>query len=237
VIVTGNGRAFCAGADLSSGGDTFDYKKRGGEGANPDDAHRDGGGQVALRIHRSLKPVIGAINGAAVGVGVTMQLPMDVRMASENAKFGFVFSRRGIVNEAASSWFLSRVVGISSALEWCFSGRVFSAAEAKERGLVRSVHAPDELYPAALALAKEFADQTAPVSVAMIRQMIWRMAGAEHPMEAHKLDSRAMKSRGGSADVREGVESFLQKRAAVFPDKVSEDLPDFFDWQGEPPFE
>ena len=237
VIVTGHGRAFCAGADLSSGGDTFDYKKRGGEGANPDDAHRDGGGQVALRIHRSLKPVIGAINGAAVGVGVTMQLPMDVRMASENAKFGFVFSRRGIVNEAASSWFLSRVVGISSALEWCFSGRVFSAAEAKERGLVRSVHAPDELYPAALALAKEFADQTAPVSVAMIRQMIWRMAGAEHPMEAHKLDSRAMKSRGGSADVREGVESFLQKRAAVFPDKVSEDLPDFFDWQGEPPFE
>jgi len=148
-----------------------------------------------------------------------------------------VVSRRGIVNEAASSWFLSRVVGISSALEWCFSGRVFSAAEAKERGLVRSVHAPDELYPAALALAKEFADQTAPVSVAMIRQMIWRMAGAEHPMEAHKLDSRAMKSRGGSADVREGVESFLQKRAAVFPDKVSEDLPDFFDWQGEPPFE
>ena len=236
-VLTGAGGNFCAGADLSSGGDTFDYKKRGGEGANPDDAHRDGGGQVALRIHRSLKPVIGAINGAAVGVGVTMQLPMDVRMASENAKFGFVFSRRGIVNEAASSWFLSRVVGISSALEWCFSGRVFSAAEAKERGLVRSVHAPEALYPAAVALAKEFADQTAPVSVAMIRQMIWRMAGAEHPMEAHKLDSRAMKSRGGSADVREGVESFLQKRAAVFPDKVSEDLPDFFDWQGEPPFE
>ncbi len=237
VIVTGHGRAFCAGADLSSGGDTFDYKKRGGEGASPDDAHRDGGGQVALRIHRSLKPVIGAINGAAVGVGVTMQLPMDVRMASENAKFGFVFSRRGIVNEAASSWFLSRVVGISSALEWCFSGRVFSAAEAKERGLVRSVHAPEELYPAAVALAREFADQTAPVSVAVIRQMIWRMAGAEHPMQAHQLDSRAMKSRGGSGDVREGVDSFLQKRAAVFPDKVSEDLPDFFDWQGEPPFE
>jgi len=236
VIVTGQGRAFCAGADLSSGGDTFDYKKRGGEGANPDDAHRDGGGQVALRIYRSLKPVIGAINGAAVGVGVTMQLPMDVRLASENAKFGFVFSRRGIVNEAASSWFLSRVVGISSALEWCFSGRVFSAAEAKERGLVRSVHAAEDLYPAAVALAREFADQTAPVSVAMIRQMIWRMAGAEHPMDAHKLDSDAMKARGGSADVREGVESFLQKRAAVFPDKVSEDLPDFFDWQNEPPF-
>ncbi|MCC4307541.1 crotonase/enoyl-CoA hydratase family protein [Alcanivorax marinus] len=237
VIVTGKGRAFCAGADLSSGGDTFDYKKRGGEGANPDDAHRDGGGQVAMRIYRSLKPVIGAVNGAAVGVGITMQLPMDVRMASEDAKFGFVFSRRGIVNEAASSWFLSRVVGISSALEWCFTGRVFSAAEAKERGLVRSLHKADELYPAAVALAKEMVEQSAPVSVAVIRQMIWRMAGAEHPMEAHKLDSKAMKSRGGSEDVKEGVMSFLEKRPAVFPDKVSRDLPDFFDWQGEPPFE
>ncbi|MCH2556387.1 MAG: crotonase/enoyl-CoA hydratase family protein [Alcanivorax sp.] len=236
VIVTGKGRAFCAGADLSSGGDTFDYKKRGGEGANPDDAHRDGGGQVAMRIYRSLKPVIGAVNGAAVGVGITMQLPMDVRMASEDAKFGFVFSRRGIVNEAASSWFLSRVVGISSALEWCFTGRVFSAAEAKERGLVRSLHKADELYPAAVALAREMIEQSAPVSVAVIRQMIWRMAGAEHPMEAHKLDSKAMKSRGGSEDVKEGVMSFLEKRPAVFPDKVSRDLPDFFDWQGEPPF-
>ncbi|ASK35655.1 crotonase/enoyl-CoA hydratase family protein [Alloalcanivorax mobilis] len=236
VIVTGKGRAFCAGADLSSGGDTFDYKKRGGEGANPDDAHRDGGGQVSLRIHRSLKPVIAAVNGAAVGVGITMQLPMDVRMASEDAKFGFVFSRRGIVNEAASSWFLSRVVGISSALEWCFSGRVFSAAEAKERGLVRSVHKADELYPAAVALAREFADQTAPVSVAVIRQMIWRMAGAETPMQAHQMDSRAMKSRGASEDVKEGVTSFLEKRPAKFPDQVSKDLPDFFDWQSEPPF-
>ena len=237
VIVTGKGRAFCAGADLSSGGDTFDYDKRGGEGANPDDAHRDGGGQVVMRIYRSLKPVIGAVNGAAVGVGVTMQLPMDVRMASEDAKFGFVFSRRGIVNEAASSWFLSRVVGISSALEWCYTGRVFSAAEAKERGLVRSLHKPDELYPAAVALAKEMVEQSAPVSVAVIRQMIWRMAGAEHPMEAHKLDSKAMKSRGGSEDVKEGVMSFLEKRPAVFPDKVSQDLPEFFDWQSEPPFE
>ena len=237
VIVTGKGRAFCAGADLSSGGDTFDYKKRGGEGSNPDDARRDGGGQVALRIYRSLKPVIAAVNGAAVGVGITMQLPMDVRLASEDAKFGFVFSRRGIVNEAASSWFLSRVVGISSALEWCFSGRVFKAEEAKERGLVRSVHKADELYPAAVALAKEFAEQTSAVSVAMIRQMIWRMAGAEHPMEAHKLDSAAMRSRGQSEDVKEGVTSFLEKRPAHFPDKVSEDLPDFFDWQGMPPFE
>ncbi len=174
-----------------------------------------------MRIYRSLKPVIGAVNGAAVGVGITMQLPMDVRMASEDAKFGFVFSRRGIVNEAASSWFLSRVVGISSALEWCFTGRVFKADEAKERGLVRSLHKPEDLYPAAVALAKEMVEQSAPVSVAVIRQMIWRMAGAEHPMEAHKLDSKAMKSRGGSEDVKEGVMSFLEKRPAVFPDKVS----------------
>lgn len=237
VIVTGKGRAFCAGADLSSGGDTFDYKKRGKDGANPEDARRDGGGQVSLRIYRSLKPVIAAVNGAAVGVGITMQLPMDVRLASENAKFGFVFSKRGIVNEAASSWFLSRVVGISSALEWCYTGRVFSAAEAKERGLVRSLHKPEDLYPAAVALAKEFADQTSGVSIAVMRQMIWRMAGAEHPMEAHKMDSKAMRSRGQSADAKEGVTSFLEKRPPAFPDKVSQDMPDFFEWQSTPPFE
>ncbi|ARB47496.1 MULTISPECIES: crotonase/enoyl-CoA hydratase family protein [Alloalcanivorax] len=236
VIVTGKGRAFCAGADLASGGDTFDYKKRGGEGANPDDAHRDGGGQVALRIYRSLKPVIAAVNGAAVGVGITMQLPMDVRLAAENARFGFVFSKRGIVNEAASSWFLSRVVGISSALEWCFTGRVFNAQEAKERGLVRSVHPADELYDEAVKLAREFADQTSAVSIAAMRQMIWRMAGASHPMEAHRLDSATMKSRGGSNDVREGVNSFLEKRPAQFPDRVSTDMPDCFEWQSEPPF-
>lgn len=236
VIVTGKGRAFCAGADLASGGDTFDYKKRGTDG-NPDDARRDGGGQVALRIFRSLKPVIAAVNGAAVGVGLTMQLPMDVRLASEDAKFGFVFSRRGIVNEATSSWFLSRVVGISSALEWCFSGKVFSATEARERGLVRSVHKAEDLYPAAVALAREFADQTSAVSVAVIRHQIWRMAGAAHPMDAHKMDSQAMIARGQSGDVREGVTSFLEKRPAVFPDKVSRDLPEFFDWQSEPPFE
>lgn len=234
VVVTGAGRAFCAGADLSSGGSTFDFEKR--YGAPADTPHRDGGGRVALRIYRSLKPVIGAINGAAVGIGVTMQLPMDIRLASTAAKFGFVFSRRGITPEAASSWFLSRVVGISTALEWCYTGRVFPAQEALERGLVRSLHEPDDLLPAAYALAPEIADNAAPVSVAISRQMIWRMAGAAHPMEAHKLDSRAIQSRGRSPDAKEGVEAFLQKRPAAFPQTVSRDMPDFFDWQGEPPF-
>ncbi|GAB3677254.1 crotonase/enoyl-CoA hydratase family protein [Salinisphaera aquimarina] len=232
VIVTGNGKAFCAGADLSAGGKTFDYDQRAGV-----DAHRDGGGQLSMRLFRSLKPIIAAVNGAAVGVGVTMQLPMDIRMASDNAKFGFVFSRRGIVPEAASSWFLTRAVGLSTALEWCYSGRIFTAAEALERGLVRSVHAPDELYPAAVALAREFADQTAPVSVAMTRQMLWRMHTAQHPMEAHRIDSQAIRARGQSGDAREGVSSFLEKRPAEFPDRVSADMPDFFEWQGEPPFQ
>ncbi|NIE62463.1 crotonase/enoyl-CoA hydratase family protein [Burkholderia sp. Ax-1719] len=235
VIVTGAGRAFCAGADLSSGGETFDYAKR--LGTSVETVHRDGGGRVALRIFRSLKPVIAAVNGPAVGIGMTMQLPMDIRLASSDAKFGFVFGRRGITPEAASSWFLSRVVGISSALEWCYTGRVFTADEALARGLVRSVHAPDDLLPAAWALAREIADNTAPVSAAIARQMIWRMAGASHPMEAHKLDSRAIQSRGRSADAAEGVSAFLEKRPAAFPNRVSTDMPDFFDWQSEPPFE
>ncbi|MEM5278720.1 crotonase/enoyl-CoA hydratase family protein [Cupriavidus taiwanensis] len=234
VIVTGSGRAFCAGADLSGGSSTFDFEKR--YGASPDTAHRDGGGRVSLRIFRSLKPVIAAVNGAAVGVGVTMQLPMDIRLASTDAKFGFVFARRGITPEAASSWFLSRVVGISTALEWCYTGRVFSAQEAHERGLVRSLHAPEDLLPAAQAIAREIAANAAPVSVAISRQLIWRMAGASHPMEAHKLDSRAIQSRGRSADVKEGVSAFLEKRPAAFPETVSHDLPDFFDWTSEPPF-
>ncbi|WP_322071530.1 crotonase/enoyl-CoA hydratase family protein [Paraburkholderia bannensis] len=234
VIVTGSGRAFCAGADLSSGGETFDYAKR--LGTSVETVHRDGGGRVALRIFRSLKPVIAAVNGPAVGIGMTMQLPMDIRLASSDAKFGFVFGRRGITPEAASSWFLSRVVGISSALEWCYTGRVFTADEALARGLVRSVHAPDDLLPAAWALAREIADNTAPVSAAISRQMIWRMAGASHPMEAHRLDSRAIQSRGRSADAAEGVSAFLEKRPAAFSNRVSTDMPDFFDWQNEPPF-
>jgi enoyl-CoA hydratase/carnithine racemase len=240
VIVTGAGRAFCAGADLSSGGKTFDYAAR-NEAARDayrvGDIYRDGGGIVTLRIFRSLKPVIGAINGAAVGIGATMQLPMDIRLASSDARFGFVFARRGITLEAASSWFLPRLVGMQTALEWCFTGRVFSAQEALDRGLVRSLHAPQELLPAARALAREIADNTAPVSIALTRQMLWRMAGVEHPMQAHRVDSRALQARGQSVDAREGVSAFLEKRQPVYPNQVSSDMPAFFPWWDEPPFE
>lgn len=229
VIVTGSGRAFCAGADLSGGGETF--AKGGSDVAARSGVIRDGGGLVALRIFESKKPVIGAINGAAVGVGVTMTLPMDIRLASEAARFGFVFARRGIVPEAASSWFLPRLVGISQAAEWCYTGRMIGAEEAREARLVRSVHAPEDLLPVARAIAREIADNAAPVSVALSRQMLWRMLGADHPMEAHRVDSRAINSRGASADAREGVVSFLEKRAPHFPGKVSEGLPDVFpDW-------
>jgi len=235
VIVTGAGdRAFCAGADLGGGGDTF--AKGGSDIQTSVGVPRDGGGMVSLRIFDCKKPVIGAINGAAVGVGVTMTLPMDVRLASDNARFGFVFARRGIVPEACSSWFLPRLVGISTAAEWCYSGRVFPASEALERGLVRSVHAPDELLPAAIELAREIADNTAPVSVALTRQMLWRMLGADHPMQAHRVDSRGIQSRGASADSKEGVESFLEKRAPVYPVKVSDGLPDLFVDYVEPEF-
>ena len=230
VIVTGSGRAFCAGADLSGGGETF--AKGGSDVKAKTGVMRDGGGLVSLRIFESKKPVIGAINGAAVGVGVTMTLPMDIRLASTASKFGFVFAKRGIVPEAASSWFLPRIVGISQATEWCFTGRMISADEAKEARLVRSVHAPEDLLPAARAIAREIAENTAPVSVALSRQMLWRMLGADHPMQAHRVDSRAINSRGASDDAREGVMSFLEKRPANFPVKVSDGLPEVFpDWQ------
>ncbi len=235
VIVTGAGRGFCAGADLSAGGETFDYDKRGGEdqaARQRDGVQRDGGGLVSLRIYDSLKPVIAAVNGPAVGVGVTMQLPMDIRLASTEARFGLVFARRGLNPEAASSWFLPRLVGVQTALEWCYTGRVFSAQEALDRGLVRSLHAPDELLPAAKALAREIVENTAPVSIAITRQLIWRMAGAPHPMDAHRADSRGIQIRGAMGDAREGVMSFLEKRSPVFPNQVSTDLPDIWPhWQ------
>ena len=235
VIVTGAGRGFCAGADLSSGGNTF---AKGGSDQETDveGVTRDGGGLVSLRIFDCTKPVIAAINGPAVGVGVTMTLPMDIRLASEAAKFGFVFARRGILPEACSSWFLPRLVGISQATEWCYTGRVFGPDEAKEGRLVRSIHAPDDLLPAARAIAKEIVDNTAPVSVALTRQMLWRLLGADHPMEAHRVDSRGIASRGASADAREGVTSFLEKRPAVFPVLVSDGLPDIFPGWEQPKF-
>jgi enoyl-CoA hydratase/carnithine racemase len=240
VIVTGTGRAFCAGADLgTAGGATFDYAARAEEvrdEARVGDVYRDGGGRVTLRIFDSLKPVIAAINGPAVGIGATMLLPMDVRIASTGARIGFVFGRRGITPEAASSWFLPRLVGISTALEWCYSGRIFEAAEAKERGLVRSLHEPDDLLDAAHALALDLTAHAAPVSIALTRQMMWKMLGADHPMEAHIVDSRSIQTRGASADSREGVGAFLEKRPAVFPNRVSTDMPDFFPWWEERAF-
>jgi enoyl-CoA hydratase/carnithine racemase len=235
IIVTGAGRAFCAGADLSTGGGTFDRAARpdrppvpnGPDGA-PDLSHenaRDGGGRMTLRVFECRKPVIAAVNGPAVGIGATMLLPMDARIASSEARFGFVFSQRGIVPEAASSYFLPRIVGIAQALEWCYSGRVFGADEALAGKLISRVVAPQELIPAARALAASYIDKTAPVSVALIRAMMWRMLGASHPMEAHRIDSRAMFHRGRSADVREGIASFLEKREPRFTDTVSRDLP------------
>ena len=250
VIVTGSGeRAFCAGADLGAGDATFDYTKRPErleqgspmrEDGTVNMSHpgvRDSGGRLTLRIFNCKKPVIGAINGAAVGIGATMQLPMDFRLASHTARFGFVFAKRGIVPEAASSWFLPRLVGISQALDWCYSGRVFGAEEALTAGLIKSVQAPADLIPAARALAKSLTSESAPVSIALTRQMMWRMLGAAHPMEAHKIDSRAIWMRGQSDDAKEGVSSFLEKRAAVYPNKVSADLPHFSPWMDEPGYE
>lgn len=234
VIFTGSGRAFCAGADLSHGREVF---AKGGSDVQTDaGVPRDGGGMVALRIFDCKKPVIGAINGAAVGVGVTMTLPMDVRLAADSARFGLVFARRGIVPEACSSWFLPRLVGISQALEWCYSGALFPATEALRGGLVRSVHAPDELLPAARALATSLTAESSPVSIALTRQMMWRMLGESHPMSAHRADSRGILARGRSADAAEGVVSFLEKRPAVFTDRVSDGLPDLFEGWHSPEF-
>jgi enoyl-CoA hydratase/carnithine racemase len=233
VIVTGAGRAFCAGADLSAGPTTFNYAK--GDAAAAEE-HRDGGGRVTLRIFEMKKPVIAAVNGPAVGIGVTMTLPMDIRIASSAARFGFVFARRGIVPEACSSWFLPKLVGMSRAAEWLFTGRVFDAAEALAGGLVSRVVPPEELLPAATALAREIADNTSPVSVALTRQMLWRMAGADHPMEAHKVDSRGIFAMGTSPDVEEGIAAFKEKRAPRFGMRVSKDMPGFYPWWEERPF-
>ena len=234
VVVTGAGRGFCAGADLSSGSDTF-KSAEGSEG--PRKAPRDGGGLVTLRLFDCKKPFIAAINGAAVGVGVTHTLPMDIRLASSKAKFGFVFARRGIAPEAASSWFLPRVVGISKAMEWVSSGRVFGADEALAAGLVSEVLEPEALLPRAQELAAEIAANTSAVSVALSRQMMWKMLGASHPMEAHRIDSQVIDFMGSGPDSREGVESFLEKRAPQFSMKVSKDLPDFYPWWEQPEYE
>jgi enoyl-CoA hydratase/carnithine racemase len=238
VIVTGHGtRAFCAGADLTpdDGGHVFSASEQVSDLSDP--RVRDGGGRLTLRMFESRKPVIGAINGAAVGVGATMQLPMDIRIASTTARFGFVFARRGIVPEAASSWFLPKIVGLPQALEWCMTGRVFDAEEALRGGLVRSLHAPEDLMPAAMALAREIADNTSAISVAMTRAMLWRNPSLSHPMEAHRVDSRAIYTMSRAADAQEGIASFLEKRAPRYPGRVSSDMPDFYPWWEEPGWE
>jgi len=238
VIFTGSGdRAFCAGADLTpeGGGQVF---SSGEEVETLSDSRvRDGGGLLTLRLFESKKPLISACNGVAVGVGATMQLAMDIRLASDTARYGFVFARRGIVPEACSSWFLPRIVGISQALEWCYSGRVFDAAEAKDGGLVRSVHAPQDLMHTARSLASEIAENTSALSVAMTRAMMWRLMNTDHPMEAHKIDSKAIYRLSRGADAKEGIASFLDKRRPVYPGKVSEDMPDFYPWWDEREYE
>ncbi|MFN3989774.1 MAG: crotonase/enoyl-CoA hydratase family protein [Erythrobacter sp.] len=238
VIFTGAGeRAFCAGADLTpeGGGHVFSDPTQVDDLSDP--RVRDGGGLLTLRLFESKKPLISACNGVAVGVGATMQLAMDIRLASERARYGFVFARRGIVPEAASSWFLPRIVGIAQALEWCYTGRIFDAAEAKAGGLVRSIHAPGDLLPAAEALAREIADNTSAISVAMTRAMMWRLSATDHPMEAHKIDSRSIYRLSRGADAKEGIASFLEKRAPQYPGKVSADMPDFYPWWDERPYE
>jgi enoyl-CoA hydratase/carnithine racemase len=234
VIVTGAGRAFCAGADLSAGTQTFDGARRGRPQA--DGEHRDGGGLVALRIYDLKKPVIAAINGPAVGFGITMTLPMDIRIASSAARIGFVFARRGVVPEACSTWFLPRLVGMQRAAEWVYTGRVFDAAEALAGGLVSRVVAPEALLPTARVLAREIADHTSGVSVALARQMMWKLLGADHPMEGHRLDSRGMDWTGRSADAREGIASFLEKRPPRFPLAPSRDMPPYYPWWTERSF-
>jgi enoyl-CoA hydratase/carnithine racemase len=240
VIVTGAGdRAFCAGADLSTGGDTFSYQnsKEPQQRLVVNGIYRDSGGRIALRIFDSLKPVIGAINGAAVGFGATVLLPMDMRICADTARFGFVFVRRGILPETTSSWFLPRVVGISTALEWCYSGRLVGSQEALQRNLVSAVHAPNELMAAARAVALRCFENSSPVAVSLTRQMMWRMLGCDHPMEAHKIESRGLTSRGSSADAKEGISAFVEKRPAQFPDRVSSDMPAFYPWWQERKFE
>jgi len=235
IIFTGAGRGFCAGADLSRGASTFNMAEREGEG--PVDEWRDGGGLVSLRLFESKKPLIAAVNGPAAGVGVTMQLPMDIRIASTEARFGLVFTRRGVVMEACSSWFLPRIVGISQAMEWVMSGRVFPADEALKGGLVSQVVAPDDLLPTARSIAREIADNTSAVSVTLCRHMMWKMLGADHPMEAHKIDSRGIRTMGQLPDAYEGVQSFLEKRPGNYSMKPSTDIPDFFPWWEEREFE
>jgi enoyl-CoA hydratase/carnithine racemase len=230
IIVTGAGKAFCAGADLERGADTWGANSKLTDMSKQERYIGNGGGRIVRRMFDCHKPIIGAINGAAVGVGITMTLPMDIRLAVKGAKIGFVFASRGIVPEACSSWFLPRIVGISKALEWCYSAKIFRTEEGLAAGLFRSLHEADELLPAARALAKEFVDNSSAVSMTLTRHMMWRMLGASHPLEAHEVDTAAMNALGQSSDAKEGITAFLEKRPASFKDKVTQQLPKFFPW-------
>ena len=237
VIFTGAGdRAFCAGADLTPEGGGHVFSDPNEVDDLSDERVRDGGGRLTLRLFSSKKPLISACNGVAVGVGATMQLAMDIRLASDTARYGFVFARRGIIPEACSSWFLPKIVGISQALEWCYSGRIFDAEEAKAGGLVRSIHAPRELMAVARGLADEIAQNTSAISVAMTRAMMWRISATEHPMMAHRIDSKSIYRLSRGEDAKEGIASFLEKRPPEFPGKVSQDMPDFYPWWDEPEY-
>jgi len=236
VIVTGAGRAFCAGADLGRGAETWDYNSRPGGLDESLETHRDSGGLTTLRMYDMGKPLIAAINGPAVGFGITMTLPMDIRLASENARIGFVFARRGIVLESCSSWYLPRIVGISRAAEWVLTGRIFGAQEALTHGLVSELLAPDALLPRAREIASEIAGSTSAISVALCRQLLWKMLGADHPMEAHKLDGKCQYWIGKKADASEGTLSFLEKRPPKFTMKPSSEMPEFYPWWADRPF-
>ncbi|MDY6911721.1 MAG: crotonase/enoyl-CoA hydratase family protein [Chloroflexota bacterium] len=235
VIVTGAGRAFCAGADVSGGEDAFNFRKRDAEDTL--ETHRDGAGLIALKIYDMKKPVIAAINGAAVGVGITMTLPMDIRLATDGAQIGFAFTRRGVVPEACSSWFLPRLVGMGKAMEWFLSGKIFPASKALEGGLFNEVLRSDALIPRAMEIAREIVQNTSAISVALSRQFLWKMSGADHPMEAHRIDSKCMYWAGMQADSAEGIRSFLEKRSPEFKMKPSTDMPEFYPWWDERPFE
>lgn len=238
VILTGTGRAFCSGMDMSGGAGAFDLPDQPvtEEQAAADGRYRDGAGILALRMYDSVKPIIVAVNGPAVGVGVSIQMAADIRIASRTAFFGFAFVRRGVVPEATSSWFLPRHVGLGTALKWCLAGETVSAEEAFRTGLVQSLHEPEELMDAARALAAEIVHHTAPVSVALTKQMLWKNSGHPHPMTAHRIDSQAMQARGPSSDAKEGANAFKEKRPPQFPQRVPDDLPDFYPWWPAEPF-
>ena len=230
LVITGSGRAFCAGADLSFGEKTF-HKSFDTNEKYDSEFMRDAGGILNLKIYNSLKPVIAACNGDAVGIGATMQLPADIRIASKNSRFGFVFAKRGIVPDGCASWFLPKIIGIPMALELCYSGKIINSTEAQRIGLVNYLVDDDDLIIKAIEISNMLCDSTAPISVAMTRHMLWSLSAEDNPENAHIIESKLINSRGASDDAKEGVMSFLEKRSANFKNKISSDLPNDFPWR------